>query len=284
MIATLVVDGQTLRVDLAGGHDLSLGPDRQGRGPRHFGAAPAGFTAWRSGEFVGDVAAGGSCNCGVLTLIPHCQGTHTECVGHVTREPLDAIDVLPPGPLPAVLLSVASLPAHHCEETTDPPAVAGDQLVTAQALTAALRELPGAARVGRQPAALLLRTRPNDASKRNRDYARLPAPFLTSDAAHWLVNLGVNHLIVDLPSIDRAHDAGRLSAHRIFFGLPPGSQALGEARRPQATVTELAFIDDAVADGPGLLWLQAPRLPGDAVPARPLFFPLLAAGKSGEPG
>jgi hypothetical protein len=85
---------------------------------------------------------------------------------------------------------------------------------------------------------------------------------------------------VDLPSIDRAHDEGRLTAHRIFFGLPPGSTALAQATRPHATVTELAYIPDAAPDGPYLLELQVPALGGDAVPSRPLLYRL--SGR--EPG
>ena len=276
MIATLVEGGQALRVDLARGHDLSLGPDRRGQGPRHFGAPPAGFAAWETRGFSGDVGTGASCNCSVLTLIPHCQGTHTECVGHLTREPLDAFGLLPLAPVPAVLLSVNAVASSPGDEVTDPAAQGGDTLITARALEEALQRLPRAASSPARPRALLLRTRPNDAGKRLRDYAAHPAPFLTTAAAQWLVDHCIEHLVVDLPSIDRAHDQGRLSAHRIFFGLPAGSQSLREALRAHATLTELAFIDDAIADGPGLLSLQAARLPGDALPSRPVFYPLLA--------
>jgi arylformamidase len=78
--------------------------------------------------------------------------------------------------------------------------------------------------------------------------------------------------VVDLPSIDRAHDEGRLTAHRLFFGLPPGSVRLADATRAAATITELAFIPDALADGAYLLELQVPALAGDAVPSRPLLY------------
>src|SRR5437879_7785473 len=55
--------------------------------------------------FKGSVERGASCNCELITLIPHCNGTHTECVGHLTRERLDAWRVVPAGFLPALLRS-----------------------------------------------------------------------------------------------------------------------------------------------------------------------------------
>jgi hypothetical protein len=263
-------------VDLARPHDFSLGPDAQGRGPRYFGAAPASFSAWQSGDFVGSVELGGSCNCSVLQLIPHCHGTHTECVGHLTRATLDAFDVLPLTLLPALLLTVSPVRAKDTRETTSPAPESGDMLITAQMLNAAAARLRSARPDAPAPQALLLRSLPNDELKRVRDYAAHPAAFLTRDAALWLVTSGIEHLVVDLPSIDRAHDAGLMTAHRIFFGLPNGSAQLGDSARPRATITELAYMDNAVADGPGLLLLQAARLPGDALPSRPMFYPLLA--------
>jgi hypothetical protein len=89
-----------------------------------------------------------------------------------------------------------------------------------------------------------------------------------------LVSRGVMHLVVDVPSIDRAHDEGRLTAHRLFFGLPRGAVQLAAATRAAATVTELAFIPDGIADGSYLLELQVPALSGDAVPSRPLLYAL----------
>jgi len=58
----------------------------------------------------------------------------------------------------------------------------------------------------------------------------------------------------------------------VFFGLPPRAVQLAAATRASATVTELAFIPDSVADGAYLLELQVPALGGDAVPSRPLLY------------
>ena len=72
-------------------------------------------------------------------------------------------------------------------------------------------------------------------------------------------------------------DGGQLSAHREFFGLPSGERSLTAARRPQCTITELAYIEDALADGAYFLSLQFAALGGDAIPSRPLLYPVRQA-------
>jgi hypothetical protein len=121
----------------------------------------------------------------------------------------------------------------------------------------------------------VLRSLPNDPGKQSRDYSALVPPYLSREAAELIVSREIEHLVVDLPSIDRAHDEGRLTAHRVFFGLPPGATQLAEATRGQATVTELAFVPDSLADGAYLLEIQVPAIRGDAVPSRPLLYAII---------
>ena len=118
----------------------------------------------------------------------------------------------------------------------------------------------------------MVRTLPNDIDKARRDYTDSTPPYLSREAAEFLVARGIEHLVVDLPSIDRSHDEGRLTAHRVFFGLPRGASSLALAERARATVTELAYIPSEVADGPYLLQIQVPAIGGDAVPSRPLLY------------
>lgn len=101
----------------------------------------------------------------------------------------------------------------------------------------------------------------------------MPAYFTTA-AVSALVDVGIEHLLVDLPSVDRYHDEGRLAAHRMFWGLPAGSRRASEAARANATITEMIFVPDSVADGDYLLNLQVPPFAADAAPSRPLLFPL----------
>lgn len=270
MNARLEVGGREVGVDLSSPHDLSVELDFQGPQARHFGAPRATSQPYSVPGFPGSVALGASCNCDAITLIPHCNGTHTECAGHLTREPLHAQRVVPRGLLPALLLSVKSVSSEQTSEGSDPAPVAGDRLVTRGAVQAAWPAQPQfAAR------ALVIRTLPNEAAKRNRDYTDNSSPYLTREAARYIIERGIEHLIVDLPSIDRSHDQGRLTAHRLFFGLPPGESTLARAARSHCTVTELAYIPDTAADGSYLLELQVPAINGDAVPSRPLLYGLI---------
>jgi arylformamidase len=265
--ATITLAGRALGVDLSRAVDLAIELDFAGPQPRHFGAPRASTRAFETQGFKGSVARGASCNCDLITLIPHCNGTHTESVGHLTRERFDAWRIVPAGPQPALVVSVTPSPAGT--ESSEPVPLGSDRLVTRGALEEAWpSQLPFA------PTVLVIRTFPNTPEKRVRDYSAQVPPYLSREAAQLLVEREISHLIVDLPSIDRAHDEGRLTAHRLFFGLPRGAIQLAEAARPSSTITELAFIPETVPDGPCLVELQVPALGGDAVPSRPLWYPV----------
>ena len=262
----LVVElsGRRWRV-AAAGHDISIALRFNEEQPTFFGAARAGAQPLTAGSFVGDVRHGGSCNCSIHTLAPHCNGTHTECVGHITQERLSVRDLALRHLSSALLITVKP----------DPTQIQGDRVIT---LTA-LREAVGHAQLG-DHRALIVRTLPNDASKLTRNYDDhsngLP-PYFAVDAMQWIVASGIDTLVVDLPSIDRAQDGGRLAAHRIFWGMPSGSTSAASAIRKQATITEMAYIDNAIVDGSYLLNLQVAPFMIDAAPSRPILLPLLPA-------
>lgn len=261
--------GAEVVTDLSRPLDIAIPLDFSTTQPRHFGAPQASTHPFSVPGFPGSVAHGASCNCSVITLIPHCNGTHTECAGHLTTERLDAHHQVPAGLLPALLTTIEPVDARQALETTEPAPHEGDKLITRRSME---RGWPGT--LPFQPRALIIRTLPNAAAKMRRDYTDSTPPYLSREAAEFLVARGVEHLVVDLPSIDRAHDEGRLTAHRVFFGLPRGSHSLEQARRPGSTVTELAFVPDEIADGPYLLEIQVPAIGGDAVPSRPLLYTL----------
>src|SRR5215813_1969437 len=229
--ARIPVDGREVSVDLARPVDLALELDFAGPQPRHFGAPRASSRPFETPGFKGSVERGSSCNCDVITIVPHCNGTHTEAVGHLTRERLDAYRATPPGLIPALLLSVT--PQSADGEDSEPRPQAGDLLITRRALEGAWPANPPFA-----PRALVIRTLPNTPEKRVRDYTAQTPPYLSQQAAQMLLSRGILHLVVDVPSVDRAHDEGRLTAHRIFFGLPRGVVQLAAAARPNATITE----------------------------------------------
>lgn len=257
-------------IDLAAGRSLAIALDLDGAQPRHFDAPPARQRPYVVGEFNGEVSAGASCNCRSITLIPHCNGTHTEGVGHLTASSPPLHPLIPSEPMAALLLSLLPQAAPLHDEDSLPPPLAGDRLLTLSALQAAWpQQLPW------QPRVLILRTLPNSIDKCGQDYSEQNPPFLSRQLAAELVARGIDHLITDLPSLDRSHDQGLLTAHRVFFGLPAGCSEHAAATRPQATVTELAFVPNDIHDGPCAVQLQVPAWSGDALPSRPVLFSLL---------
>ncbi len=250
-VFTVEIAGRRWRVG-AVGHDLSIPLAFDAPQPTFFGVPAAVGTAVAAGSFVGDVRRGGSCNCSTYTLAPHCNGTHTECVGHVTAERLSVRELSGEHFSVALLVSVGPVP-----------------VITSAALVAAV----GAHELSHNRS-LVVRTLPNTRDKLERNYDRAPAPYFDAEAMRWIVDKGITALVVDLPSLDRGDDP-ELTTHRIFWGLPPGATSAAQAARPTATVTELAFIDDSIADGQYLLNLQVAPFVADAAPSRPILLPLM---------
>lgn len=262
MRARIALSGVEVSVDLRRPISLAMPIDFSGHEARHFGAPLPSAKPFTTPGFCGAVISGASCNCATITLTPHCNGTHTECVAHLTGETLNAHEVIPPGLLAALLISITPIESASSTESTEPAPQPGDCLITRKALEQAWpKDLPAtpSALVVRIPHAWLAR-----------------APYLSKEAATLLVERTIEHLVVELASIDRGQDEGRLMAHRVFFGLPRGSHALSQAQRPQCTVTEFARIPAGLTDGFYLLELRGPAIGGDAVPSRPLLYPIEA--------
>lgn len=259
--------GRRWRAHLAERFDLAIAMEFDGPQPRFFAEGPATAEPLRFGAFAGSVELGASCNCLTHTVAPHCHGTHTECVGHVTTE-RRTVAGLPASPAAALLLTVAPTRLDASRETGPRAATPADTVVTRHALEAAAARQPDV----RFPA-LVLRTLPNDPDKRWRRYeGGCPAPYFTREAMDWIVARDVDSIVVDLPSLDRADDGGELLAHRLFWGLPAGSRRASEARRGSALVTELAYVPGTAEDGCYLLDLQVPAFASDAAPSRPILF------------
>jgi len=249
-------------------HDLSIPLVFGGEQPNFFGAAPAEGAPIHAGSFIGAVTQGGSCNCSTYSLTPHCNGTHTECVGHVTAEPLSVRDLLIDSFAFALLVSVSPRSPAQTHESTEPQPREGDLLLTREALETASNQFE------HRHDALIVRSLPNDTTKLTRQHGSGEGtPYFTAEAMRWIVARGVRHLVVDLPSVDRGNDDGRLTAHRVFWNLPSGT-TMTDPTRAHCTITEFAFIDDSIRDGEYLLNLQIAPFMADAAPSRPILLSL----------
>lgn len=246
--------------------DLSIPLRFDGPQPGFFGADAATARPMHAGEFIGDTRLGGSCNAEHLDLTPHCNGTHTECVGHVTNERI-AINSRATKPLYlAQVVSITPSRADSAGEQGWQKPKKSDLLITRSALADATAENRGA-----RFDSLIVRTLPNDENKKQRNWADDSTPYFSVEAMQWIVDNGIRQLLVDMPSVDRLDNAA-LPAHRIFWGMASGSCTIHDAQRPDATITELIFVPDTVKDGLYLLALQLAPFVSDASPSRPLLY------------
>lgn len=251
--------------------DISIPLVFNGEQPNFFGTDRATAQPLRIDGFTGDTRHGGSCNVGQYHLIPHCNGTHTECLGHIVHDEVFIAEVMQDSFIPATLITVSPLTSARSRETSLPNPHDTDRLITAQAIRLALRDFPNE----NLYRGMIIRTEPNSEHKAYREYiAEDPPPYLSMEAAELLVRMGVEHLLVDVPSLDRMNDQGRLTAHRIFWQLPPGGRDRASAGRPHCTVTEMIYVPGVVPNGYYLLNLQVPAFMTDAAPSRPLIYPL----------
>ncbi len=241
--------------------------------PNHFGADLATASPMRSGEFVGDTKQGGSCNAEQVTFNPHCNGTHTESISHIIDHLMAPHEVIKQPLMTAYLLTVSPQKASSLkgnDDTYQPPLSPDDMIIRKSDFTAVIKNLQNGVK------ALIIRTLPNDKNKKNKIYsgANQP-PYFSNQAMQWLVNhTEIEHLLVDMPSVDRLHDEGLLSNHRIFWNIQPGSHQSDENQHRHKTITEMIYVPDAIKDGAYLLNLQLPRLCLNAVPSNPLLYAL----------
>ncbi|OON65597.1 cyclase family protein [Hymenobacter sp. CRA2] len=249
LTATLQYHGRSFSFNPVAPLDIALplkpGPEQV----NCFWAKSVEIDVIRVGDFVGSVAEGGSTNYKRVHLTPHGNGTHTECYGHISPDPAATLpNCLQRFLFVAWVVSVAPRPR-----------MGGDLVVELADVLPLLQAAPV------PPEAVVLRTLPNAGAKRTRQYSGQNPPYISAELAQYLAEQGIEHLLLDLPSVDRELDNGLLAAHHAFWQYPDNI-------RRGATITELIFVPDDVADGLYLLNLQVTMLELDASPSRPVLY------------
>lgn len=267
MIFSVQIKNRTYRIDLENPLDVSIPLDFNGAQPNAFDVEKATAKACEAGSLIGDTRRGGSCNFETYKFIPHCNGTHTECVGHITDERISIHDSLKDSFVPAMLVSVTPENALQTVENYVVELNETDFLITKKSLQNAL-ENSDADFLD----ALIIRTLPNDESKKTRRYMENLPPFFSTEAINFISELGVKHLLVDMPSIDRTFDEGRLANHCVFWKIEADSRLVSDMSLIYNTITEMIFVPDEIADGAYLLNLQIAAFQTDASPSRPRLF------------
>lgn len=248
MKATLKVKKSLITVDLSKPIDLSIALRDTLRNPLAWYVDKPSITPVTLGDWVGNVKAGASVNFNTITFNPHAHGTHTESYGHITEAFYSVNKALKRYFFTAEVISVA-------------PENKGDDFIISEAqLKESLHD--------KTPEAIVIRTLPNKKSKKSRKYSNTNWAYLDEKAALFLRKIGVVHLLIDLPSVDKEKDGGALLAHKAFWNVP-------NAPRKNATITEFIYVPNKVKDGSYLLNLQVAPFENDASPSRPVLYMLL---------
>ncbi len=248
MITTIIHNNQTLKVDLSKPMDLSIVIRASKQNVNAWYLSEPKIEPVKNGDWVGKVSKGASTNFNTITFNPHGHGTHTECVGHITSEFYSIHTTLTKFFFVAEVISI------------QPEKKGGDLVITKHQIKNAI--------ASENLEALIIRTLPNTKEKRNTQYSHTNWPYLTQEAATYIRELGIAHLLIDLPSVDKEKDDGKLLAHKAFWNHP-------EATRYQATITEMIYVDSEINDGQYLLNLQIASFNNDAAPSKPIIYKLL---------
>ena len=247
MIASILVEEKKFEIDFSMPIDISI-PIRAGEeNVNAFNIPPVKFESFKSGNFIGDVNLGGSCNVFSIVINPHGNGTHTETVGHISSEKYPIYKCLRRFFFQAELISI--LPETHDN----------DRIITRAQLIERLKD--------KCFEALIIRTLPNSIEKINAQYSGTNPAYMEESAAAYLREISVKHLLLDLPSIDKEEDKGKLLAHHAFWNYPASP-------RIDCTISELAFVSDSIQDGRYMLNLQIASFDNDASPSKPVLYAL----------
>lgn len=198
------------------------------------------------GDWIGSVAKGAPTNFNNIYFNPHAHGTHTECVGHITEEFHSINDCLKTFFFMAEVITI------------QPQKIKDDFVITKEQLVDVLPN---------KTEAVVLRTLPNSKVKCTQKYSETNPPYLNVEAAIYMREIGVKHLLIDLPSVDKEVDAGQLLSHNAFWNTAGNI-------RFDVTITELIFVPNTIKDGSYILNLQIASFHNDATPSKPVLYKL----------
>ena len=194
------------------------------------------------------VSKGAVVNFNNIHFNPHSHVTHTECVGHITKKVHSVNKNL------KYFIFLAEV------VTVVPESDGEDFFISEKQLKTALRN--------KKRDAIVIRTLPNLTDKKSMRYSNTNPPYLLEEAAIYLREKGIKHLLIDLPSVDKEKDGGKLLAHNAFWNTS------GEIRM-HATITEFIYVPNEVEDGEYLLNLMIAPFENDATPSKPVLYKIL---------
>ena len=198
----------------------------------------------RDDQFIGSVKEGGVVNFNNIKFNPHAHITHTECCGHITEGFYSINDVLKSYFFEAVLVSI------------EPEGTIDKKVSLSQ-----IKEF----NISEGVKAIIIRTLPNNNNKLKKNYTSSNPPYLDVEISEYLISKGIDHLLVDLPSVDQERDGGELAFHHAFWNVPNTPNTI-------RTITEFIYVPNLIEDGNYILELQLSPMRNDASPSRPILY------------
>ncbi|TDO78239.1 kynurenine formamidase [Flavobacterium chryseum] len=206
------------------------------------------------GDWIGKVSEGkSSTNFNNIFFNPHGHGTHTECLGHITNDFYSINQSLKQFFFFAKLITVK------------PEKIGDDFVITKESISTLING---------KTEALIIKTLPNQKEKKSRKYSNTNPPYLSEEAAIFIRESEIQHLLIDLPSVDKEHDEGKLLAHKAFWNVKDIVNLNPDARL-NATITEMIYVPDEIEDGNYILNLQIASFENDASPSKPILYRIL---------
>ena len=251
MKTTISHQKQIIEIDLSKPIDISIPLSNTDKNPIAWYIEKPQIEPVRFGDWIGKVSEGSSTNFNNIFFNPHGHGTHTECLGHITREFYSINQCLKQFFFLAELISVT------------PEMINEDLVITKNQIENTLK--------GKTPEALIIRTLPNPESKKSKNYSHSNPPYLAEEAAIFIREIGIKHLLIDLPSVDREEDEGKLLAHKAFWNVKDVNNLNSDAHL-DCTITEMIYVAENIVDGSYLLNLQIASFENDASPSKPVLY------------
>ena len=247
MIATIFHLGKEYKIDFFKPIDISIPLSTRKDCVSAWYVEPMKLEPVRMGDWVGDVNQGAGVNFRNVSFNPHGNGTHTECVGHISKEFVTINESLKRFLFVAELITVLPTQLDN-----------GDFVITKKQMELCL---DGAVNTE----ALVIRTLGNSQAKLSYQYSNTNPPYMLKEAIEFLNEMKVQHLLIDMPSIDKEVDGGKLESHHAFWNYPNDTQF-------HKTITEMIYVANEINDGTYILNFQIAPFENDASPSKPILY------------
>ena len=248
MKAIIEYNSRKIEVNISNPIDISIPIDMNKGKVNAWGIDDPKIEPEKYEDYEVSVANGAIVNFNSIHFNPHSHITHTECVGHITKEVHSVNQHLKYFIFLAEVVTIAPL-FHN-----------GDFIIGVKQLKHALRN--------KKRDAIVIRTLPNLEEKKSMKYFNTNPTYLSEKAAIYLKEKGIKHLLIDLPSVDKERDDGKLLSHNAFWNT-------GGELRMDATITEFIYVPNTIEDGEYLLNLMIAPFENDATPSKPILYKII---------